>query len=252
MDVDPVTILQEDDDDGNAEMNDASANSNSESAASRPVTLRSIGRKNYEESSTEDEEEQDIAVPVVSSDHLQPPTVAASEDAANKKLPPLSYRYIYAVATLDSVTIYSTQKSHTRPIAYLSNLHYAPLTDIAWNKEGTILLMSSTDGYCTLVEFEGDELGTPVVLASVATASADAPVPAVDPTAIIVDDRVISSSSTQVQVLENKQMPPLPPPVIVAEESVVKAAPIVANTLSSGLIKKRISPTLIRPAVAKE
>ena len=42
----------------------------------------------------------------------------------------LPYRFVYAVTTQDSVYIYDTQQ--TTPLAYLSQLHYSTLTDIAW------------------------------------------------------------------------------------------------------------------------
>lgn len=67
------------------------------------------------------------------------------------------YRYIYAVATLESVVLYDTQSN--RPIAYLGNLHYAPLTDVGFSCDGSLLVMSSTDGFCSLVEFAEGELG---------------------------------------------------------------------------------------------
>ena len=70
----------------------------------------------------------------------------------------LSYRYIFAVATQDSVVIYDTQQ--TSPIAFLSNLHYATFTDVAWSMDGRTLMLASTDGFCSLVEFEANELGT--------------------------------------------------------------------------------------------
>lgn len=42
----------------------------------------------------------------------------------------LPYRMVYAVAGLDAVLLYDTQQ--TAPFAYLSNLHYSGITDLAW------------------------------------------------------------------------------------------------------------------------
>ena len=42
----------------------------------------------------------------------------------------LAYRYVYAVATQDSVYVYDTEQKE--PLAYFSNLHYSPFTDLAW------------------------------------------------------------------------------------------------------------------------
>ena len=37
---------------------------------------------------------------------------------------------VFAVATLDSVLLYDTQQA--APFAFVSNIHYAALTDITW------------------------------------------------------------------------------------------------------------------------
>ncbi|CAK7354966.1 unnamed protein product [Dovyalis caffra] len=75
----------------------------------------------------------------------------------------LPYRLVFAVATLNSLYIYDTES--IPPIAILAGLHYAAITDIAWSSNGQYLAVSSRDGYCTLVEFEIDELGLPISLA---------------------------------------------------------------------------------------
>ncbi|KAI8925215.1 WD40-repeat-containing domain protein [Entophlyctis helioformis] len=78
----------------------------------------------------------------------------------DRGIPPvirLPYRYIFAVATQDSVVVYDTQ--HTRPIAVLANMHYTTLTDVAWSACGRVLVMSSSDGFCSMVEFEDGEWG---------------------------------------------------------------------------------------------
>ncbi|KAG7539201.1 WD40 repeat [Arabidopsis suecica] len=69
----------------------------------------------------------------------------------------LPYRLIFAIATLNSVYIYDTEC--VAPIAVLAGLHYAAITDITWSPNASYLALSSQDGYCTLVEFEDNELG---------------------------------------------------------------------------------------------
>lgn len=82
----------------------------------------------------------------------------------------LPYRLIYAVATQNAVMFYDTQQS--APFGRVSNIHYTGLTDLAWSPCGTILLVSSTDGFCSIVTFSSGELGkelecdTPGVVAS--------------------------------------------------------------------------------------
>ncbi|XP_043270217.1 chromatin assembly factor 1 subunit B [Venturia canescens] len=69
----------------------------------------------------------------------------------------LPYRMVFAVATLYSVMLYDTQQ--IAPIAIISNIHYTRLTDLAWSSDGKLLVISSTDGYCSIVHFEDGELG---------------------------------------------------------------------------------------------
>ena len=72
----------------------------------------------------------------------------------------LPYRIIYAVLTMDAVFIYDTQQTY--PIAMLRELHYADLTDCAWSPDGTCLFLSSLDGYCSILQLDTDDLGTPL------------------------------------------------------------------------------------------
>lgn len=71
----------------------------------------------------------------------------------------LPYRMVYAVATQDSVWVYDTQQAG--PICCFSNLHYASFTDLAWSPDGQLLMMSSSDGYCSTAVFDYHELGQP-------------------------------------------------------------------------------------------
>ncbi|XP_023003735.1 chromatin assembly factor 1 subunit FAS2-like [Cucurbita maxima] len=46
----------------------------------------------------------------------------------------------------------------------MAGLHYATITNVAWLADAHYLELASHDGYCTLVEFENYELGSPIVL----------------------------------------------------------------------------------------
>lgn len=87
----------------------------------------------------------------------------------------LPYRVVYAVATQDSVLVYDTQQQ--TPLCVVSNLHYAAFTDLTWYafhfskvriitltqvraNDGTTLLMTSSDGFCSYLGFASAELGT--------------------------------------------------------------------------------------------
>ncbi|KAK8791652.1 hypothetical protein WA538_002857 [Blastocystis sp. DL] len=64
---------------------------------------------------------------------------------------------VFAVTTTEEVFIYSTRS--TTPLYYVTNIHYAQICDFAWNASGTCGFTASSDGYCTLFQFEEGELG---------------------------------------------------------------------------------------------
>ena len=69
----------------------------------------------------------------------------------------MPYRYVFAIATEDSVFFYDTDSQS--PFAYISGIHYSNLTDLSWSKDGRCLFITSIDGFSTLVFFKPDELG---------------------------------------------------------------------------------------------
>ncbi len=69
----------------------------------------------------------------------------------------LPYRMVYAVATQSSVNIYDTQQAE--PFARISKIHYISLNDLSWSADGSVLIISSTDGFCSLVSFRDGEIG---------------------------------------------------------------------------------------------
>lgn len=73
----------------------------------------------------------------------------------------LPYRIVFAVGTEDSVLFYDTQQQ--MPFAHVSNIHYHQISDLAWSPDGQFLLVSSTDGYCTIITFDEGELGVPYI-----------------------------------------------------------------------------------------
>lgn len=64
----------------------------------------------------------------------------------------LPYRMVFAVATQDSIVLYDTEQ--IEPLGLVSNLHYLTITDLCWNGDGKSLVVSSADGFCSLVTFE--------------------------------------------------------------------------------------------------
>ena len=63
---------------------------------------------------------------------------------------------IFAIATSSAVLIYSTEK--IEPLYGMGNYHYAALTDLSW-RGSEMLAVSSSDGYCSFLMFEPEELG---------------------------------------------------------------------------------------------
>ncbi|XP_078432919.1 transducin/WD40 repeat-like superfamily protein isoform X2 [Wolffia australiana] len=135
--------------------------------------------------------------------------------AGSLKLP---HRIVFAVATLSSLYIYDTES--TAPLAVLAGLHYAAITDIAWSADARYLAVSSRDGFCTLLEFENNELGSPVS----------------SPVSSIVNQTVKERESQSKSELN----------VAVGMEVVEKVMPVApTKTDPSKPAKKRITPVAI-------
>ncbi|KAJ3934357.1 MAG: WD40 repeat-like protein [Lentinula lateritia] len=84
---------------------------------------------------------------------LQTPILTATNvSSSTGSIFALPYRMLFAVVTMDAVVIYDTQQS--TPVCMLSKLHYDEFTDASWSPDGQTLVLSSRDGYCTLVIFD--------------------------------------------------------------------------------------------------
>jgi len=66
---------------------------------------------------------------------------------------------VFAVLTLDEVLIYDTHQ--TDPLLVAPARHYAALTDATWSADGSVLAVSSSDGYVTLLNLSEKDLGGP-------------------------------------------------------------------------------------------
>lgn len=89
------------------------------------------------------------ATPVSDPHLLSPSPSPATPGFSTSSTFALQYRMYFAVATQDAVLLYDTQQ--TSPIAIFVGLHYAGFTDLTWSPDGQTLLLSSIDGYCTVV-----------------------------------------------------------------------------------------------------
>ncbi|CAN3374154.1 hypothetical protein DIURU_000908 [Diutina rugosa] len=85
---------------------------------------------------------------------LNKPVVAVSVSpvkyrAGKDRVSTLNYYYLVAVATQDSVAVYSTET--WQPLALASNLHYCSICDVSWDASGERIMASSADGFCSTV-----------------------------------------------------------------------------------------------------
>ena len=67
------------------------------------------------------------------------------------------YSMILAVASQDSVLVYDVQKQ--TPVFIFGNIHFATITDLSWSSDGLKLMISSNDGFCSIVSFEHSDFG---------------------------------------------------------------------------------------------
>jgi chromatin assembly factor 1 subunit B len=78
---------------------------------------------------------------------------------SEKSLFNMPHEVVWATATRNMVYIYSSFS--TRPLFILTNLHYATISDLTWDRDRT-LAISSMDGYISFALFEEGELGEPL------------------------------------------------------------------------------------------
>lgn len=69
----------------------------------------------------------------------------------------LPYRMIYTVFTMDTLYVFDTHQM--APVAVFRDLHYGSLTDVSWSIDGHTLIVTATDGFCSIITFAPDELG---------------------------------------------------------------------------------------------
>lgn len=75
-----------------------------------------------------------------------------SESPNAKQILTLPYKMIFAVATSNSVIVYETITFN--PIGIITDLHYLTISDIMWTHDGSSIILSSTDGFCSKINFD--------------------------------------------------------------------------------------------------
>lgn len=123
----------------------------------------------------------------------------------------LPYKLIFAIGTLDSIVIYSTDNNF-KPLGQVSNIHYQAITDLTWDENGQKLLVGSMDGFCSVVNFEADIFGP------------------------LYDSPMVENLHSDKVHLETTATPPSPPK---------KPTPTIDTFFKDKKGKKRITPTLV-------
>ncbi|KAI8818420.1 WD40-repeat-containing domain protein [Fimicolochytrium jonesii] len=147
----------------------------------------------------------------------------------------LEHRYIFAVGCQDALLIYDTQQRE--PIAYLSGLHYATLTDLAWSPDGCTLLITSTDGFCSVISFEKGELGETIEAPHKAAIDPSIGTPPASPTA-----RTLTAIDTSTATL---RMPLAAQPDIPVASKHSREDPARTDSGAPESKKRRIAPIFL-------
>ncbi|XP_044757850.1 uncharacterized protein LOC123316005 [Coccinella septempunctata] len=109
----------------------------------------------------------------------------------------LPYRILFAIGTDHDIILYDTQQK--APFARFNNIHYTRLTDLTWSSDGLLLIASSTDGFCTLITFEPEELGVQYVKEESETEDSTLNMS-------ILEDKVNTTKTPEVQVAKVKEV----------------------------------------------
>lgn len=83
----------------------------------------------------------------------------------------LPYKMVFAVATQSSVYVYDTER--LQPLGIVNNLHYLTITDICWDNDGQSLMVSSAEGFCSVVVFDEGVFGEVTSTEKISLANGD-------------------------------------------------------------------------------
>lgn len=167
-------------------------------------------------------------------------TPSSSCGSRGRRLP---YRSVFAVLTTDSILVYDTH--HSRPLSVVRGLHYAGLSDCQWSTDGMKLVVSSIDGYVSIVSFENGELGEVYSRAAMRQGLSTGTL--ASPTSV---QSPLQSQNTNVDVTSTTKPTALPfpkpmtapiliPPCEPGQSATIEAPP------SKRAKKTRVAPTLI-------
>lgn len=145
------------------------------------------------------------------------------------------YTLVFAVATTNEVLVYDTQ--NTSPIAIVGNLHYTPITDLAWSQDGTLLMISSTDGFCSYIHFTDNDFGTPLKDQSIPILTKE-----LESQSQSQSQPESSQKASIVNLSTGAAETPNPSP---AKRSISQLVSEAATTVGKEKLKRRVQPTLV-------
>ena len=76
-----------------------------------------------------------------------------------RKFKDLDGNFFHVFAVTTATSFYVMRSDKPRPVAFGTDIHCTSIVDAAWSSDATKLVLCSTDGYVTLVEFAEGELG---------------------------------------------------------------------------------------------
>lgn len=163
--------------------------------------------------------------------------VGSAPSSGSKNHPPgsisptgLPYRSIFAVLTLDSILVYDTH--HAAPLSVIQGLHYSGLTDCCWSPDGMNLMVCSSDGYISMINFNNGDLGEVYTPPSSSTTDVSSS----------RSDALSTKQKTEV-LPPPVELPPLPP----CDKDPLSA--VLVAPAAKKAKKTRITPTLVSTGV---
>lgn len=181
----------------------------------------------------------------------------------------LPYKMVFAVATQNSVYVYDTEK--LQPLGIVNNLHYLTITDVCWDNDGQSLMVSSAEGFCSVVMFNEGVFGlvTTIADANLAIGSNAGllengteeilkPKVKID-NFIAKDKKVCSTKRVDGEIVEDKKVATVPakdkqsligqfmaPSIVIKREADSNPNIKLAVAPNEELKKRRIAPTLLQ------
>lgn len=181
-----------------------------------------------------------LTSPIYKITGLSKPAIAVSFNPIRYKLDgtstlKLPYKLVFAVATQDGVVLYST-RDNFKPLGLVSNLHYSSITDLKWTIDGSRIIVSSTDGFCSTINFPDSAFGERYT---------DGQVSVPHNNGILLEEILQAKTELNLESAVSSEIPNENLPNPKNENSQSSTPPIDLFFDKNQKVKKRITPTLI-------